>query len=76
MCTDFRNNQRCPKPVYIKREAVEGVETYKYLNAVFDCKLNWKDNINLVLKKSELENALLKKAEIFWSQFRYVSNFL
>ena len=31
MCIDFRKNQRCPKPVYIKGEAVERVDTYKYL---------------------------------------------
>ena len=27
MCLDFRKNQRRPKPVYIKGEAVEGVST-------------------------------------------------
>ena len=43
MCIDFRKNQRCPKPVYIKGEAVEGVEIYKYLGVVFDGKLNWKE---------------------------------
>ena len=31
MCIDFRKNQRCSKPVYIKGEAVERVDTYKYL---------------------------------------------
>ena len=50
MCTDFRKNQRCPKPVYIKGEAVESVDTYKYLGVVFDSKLNWKE-IKSVLKK-------------------------
>ena len=34
MCTDFRKNQRCPKPVYIKGEAVERVDTYMYLGVV------------------------------------------
>ena len=29
ICIDFRKNQRCPKPVYIKGEAVERVDTYK-----------------------------------------------
>ena len=29
MCIDFRKNQTCPKPVYIKGEAVERVETNK-----------------------------------------------
>ena len=47
----FRKNQRCPKQVYIKGEAVERVDTYKYLGVVFDSKLNWKENINSVLKK-------------------------
>ena len=74
--TDFRKNQRCPKPVYIKGEAVERVGTYKYLGVVVDSKLNWKENINCVLKKSELENVLHEKAEIIWSKFRYASNFL
>ena len=46
MCIDFRKNQRSPKPVYIKGEAVERVDTYKYLGAVFDSKWNWKENIN------------------------------
>ena len=36
---------------YIKGEAMERVDTYKYLGAVFDSKLNWKENINSVLKK-------------------------
>ena len=57
MCIDFRKNQRCPKPVYIKGEAVERVDTYKYLGVVFVVvvvvyrKFNWKENINSVLKK-------------------------
>ena len=74
-CVDFMKNQRCPKPVYIEGEAVERVGTYKYLGVVFDSKLNWKENINSVLK-CELENVLLEKAGIFWSQVRYVGNFL
>ena len=51
MCTDFRKNKKCPKPVYIKGEAVERVDTYNYLGVVFDSKLNWKENINSVMKK-------------------------
>ena len=67
LCIDFRKNQRCPKPVYIK-ETVERVDTYKYVGVVFE-------NINSVLKKRELENVLHEKAEIIWSKFRYASNF-
>ena len=76
MCIDFRKNQRCPEPVYIKGEAVERVGTYKYLGVVFDRRLNWKENINSVVKKSEPANAFHEKAEIIWSQFRYASNCL
>ena len=64
MCTDFRKNQRCPKPVYIKGEAVERVETYKYLGMVFDSKLNWKEDINSVLKKANSRMYCDEKAEI------------
>ena len=34
----------------IKEEAVERVETCRYLSVVFDSKLNRKENINPVLK--------------------------
>ena len=74
MCIDFRKNQRCPKSVYIKGEAVERVDTYKYLGVVFDSKLNWKENINSVLKK--VTSRMYEKAELIWSKFRYASNFL
>ena len=65
MCIDFGKNQRCPKPVYIKEEAVERVETYKYLDVVFDSKLNWKENINSVLKKVNTRMYCLRKLRSF-----------
>ena len=65
MCTDFRKNQRCPKPVYIKGEAVERVETYKYLDMVLDSKLNWKENINSVLEKVNPRMYCLRKLRSF-----------
>ena len=38
MCIDFRKNQRCPKPVYIKGEAVERVYIYTHIYIkVFRC---------------------------------------
>ena len=55
---------------------MERVDTCKYLGVVFDSKLNWKENINSVLKRSELQNVLHEKAEIIWNKFRYASNFL
>ena len=43
---------------------MERVDTYKYLGLFFGSKLDWKENINSVLKKSKLENVLHEKAEI------------
>ena len=65
MCIDFSKDQRCPKPVYIKGEAVERVETYKYLGVVFDSKLNWKENINSVLKEVNTRMYCLRKLKSF-----------
>ena len=65
MCIDFRKNQRRPKPVYIKGEAVERVDTYKYLGVVFDSKLNWKENINSVLKKVNSRMYCMRKLSSF-----------
>ena len=65
MCIDFRKNQRCPKPVNIKGEAVERVDTYKYLGVVFDSKLNWKENINSVLKKVNSRMYCMRKLRSF-----------
>ena len=65
MCIDFRKNQRCPKPVYIKGEAVGRADTYKYLGVVFDRKLNWKENIKSVLKKVNLRMHCMRKLRSF-----------
>ena len=65
MCIDFRKNQRCPKPVYIKGEAVEIVDTYKYLGVVFDSKLKWKENINSVVKKVNSRMYCIRKLTEF-----------
>ena len=65
MCIDFRKKQRCPKPVYIKTEAVERVETHKYFGVVFDSKLIWKENISSVLKKVSLRIYCLRKLRFF-----------
>ena len=77
MCIDFRRNQRCPKPVYIKGKAVEKVDTYKYLGVVFDSKLNWKENINSMLKKVNLRMYCMRKLRSFpVNSDIYASNFL
>ena len=65
----------CPKPVYIKREAVDRVETYKYLGMVFDSKLKWKENFNFVLKKVNLRMYCLRKLISFRVNFDMLITF-
>ena len=61
---DSRKNQRYPKPVYVKGETVERVDTYQYLGVVFDSKLNWKEN-NSVLKKVNSRMHCMRKLRTF-----------
>ena len=65
----------CPKPVYFKREAVDRVETYKYLGMVFDSKLKWKENFNFVLKKVNLRMYCLRKLISFRVNFDMLITF-
>ena len=65
MCTDFRKNQRCTKPVYIKGETVERVDAYKCLGVVFNSKLIWKEDINSVLKKVNFRMYCMRKLRSF-----------
>ena len=44
---------------------MEKVETYKYFGVVLDSKLNWKENINSVLKKVNTRMYCLKKLRSF-----------
>ena len=44
---------------------MERVETYKYSGVVFDSKLNWKENINSVLKKMNSRMYCLRKLRSF-----------
>ena len=56
-CIDFS----CLDPVYIKGKAVERIDTYMYVGVGFDSKLNWKENINSVLKKEKEKKKRKKK---------------
>ena len=49
----------------IKGEAVERVDTYKYLGVVFGSKLNWKANITFVLKKVNSTRYCMRKLRSF-----------
>ena len=44
---------------------MERVETYKYLGVVFDSKLNWKENIDSVLKEENTRMYCLRKLRSF-----------
>ena len=44
---------------------MERVETYNYSGVVFDSKLNWKENINSVLKKVNTRMCCLRKLRSF-----------
>ena len=44
---------------------MERVDTYKYLGVVFDSKLNWKENINSVLKKVNSRMYCMRKLRSF-----------
>ena len=41
----------------------------------FYSKVNWMENSNFALKRVKSRMLLLEKSEIFWNQFRSVSNF-
>ena len=69
MSIDFRKNQRCPKPVYIKGESVERVYTYKYLGVVFESNLNWRQNISSMLKKVNSRMYCMRKLRPFGVNF-------
>ena len=44
---------------------MDRVDTYKYLGVVFDSKLNWKENINSVLKKVNSRMYCMRKLRSF-----------
>ena len=44
---------------------MERVDTYKYLDVVFDSKLNWKENINSVLKTVNSRTYCMRKPRSF-----------
>ena len=44
---------------------MEGVDTYKYLGVIFDSQLNWKENINSVLKTVNSIMYCLRKLRSF-----------
>ena len=48
-----------------RQKKIERVDTYKYLGVVFDRKLNWKENINSVLKKVNSTMDCMRKLRSF-----------
>ena len=67
MVIDFRREHGHSAPVVIKGNAIERAETVKYLGVLFDDKLSWKQNANVVLKKANTRLFCLRKLKILTS---------
>ena len=65
MVVDFRRNQGQSAPVVIKGNAIERVKTFKYLGVLFDDRLSWKQNTNVVLTKANTRLFCLRKLKSF-----------
>ena len=66
MIIDFRRKKYQPKPVEIREDAIEWVETYKYLGVTIDSRLSWKQNItDEMLKKVNTRLFCLRKLNSF-----------
>ena len=53
MCIDFRRNRTVISPIVINGEAVEQVDSFKYLGVVFDKKLSFTEHVTAVQNKSQ-----------------------
>ena len=65
MVIDFRRKVPVDSDVVIKGETVEKVETYRYLEIVFDNKLSWKQNLKYIIKKTHSHLHCLRNLRSF-----------
>ena len=65
MIFDFRKKKSACTPCIIYDEAVEIVDSYKYLGTVFDCRLRWDVNTDVIVKKCQQRLYLLWKLRSF-----------
>ena len=65
MIIDFRKKKYQPKPIEIRGDAIERVESYKYLGVTIDSRLSWKQNTDEMLKKVNTRLFCLSKLNSF-----------
>ena len=51
LAIDFRKHSHSPEKTTIRDQEVEVVTKYKYIGTVFDNKLRWDDNTEVIVKK-------------------------
>ena len=62
---DFRKHNQSPGKTTIHDQKVEIVTKYKYLGTVFDNKLRWDDNTEVIVKKCQQRLYFLRKLNSF-----------
>jgi hypothetical protein len=72
---DFRREKDDVLPSVIHGEAVEIVETYKYLGTVFDSQLKWEENTQCLVKRGQQRMYLLRKLKSFSVDTKILSLF-
>ncbi len=50
---DFRRHKADPAPLYINRDCVERVQTFKFLGTIISADLKWSANSTLIIKKAQ-----------------------
>ena len=65
LVTDFRKHSQSPEKTTIHDQEVEIVTKYKYLGTVFDNKLRWDDNTEVIIKKCQQRLYFLRKLNSF-----------
>ena len=62
---DFRIKKAPVTPILIKGEAIEIVDSYKYLGVYVDRRLDWKANTNAIYKKTQSRLFFLRRLRSF-----------
>ena len=65
LVTDFWRNASLPVPLQIKRQQVNIVHQCKYLGTILNNKLDWTENLIMLLKKGNQHLYFLKKLKSF-----------
>ena len=74
LIVDFRRGQNSIEPVMIGNDAVEIVDTFKYLGVVLDSKLDFKAHVQAVQKKSQQRLHVLRRLRSFELDPKLIQN--